>query len=293
MKFEEIKIPQIRIPEFIKNNPLYQYLMQNQLAALFINISLMVVLILVFVLGFFTVYLPVTTNHGETITVPDLTGMSLKDVEEFLDERDLRYVVSDSSYDPKKPALTILDQDPKAKSKVKINRRIHLTIRSVNPPKELVPNIYYNQVKQADLLIESHGFRRGKITYVPDVGKNTVLKVFINNKHVNREELEKGFYLEKGSIIALEVGNGLGENEIELSDFTGKPLVEVEIYLRGVGLGIGSIIYENDPNKEVGTIIKQSPAYEKGKTIKVGDIVDLWVVGYVPPEETTEEGNDN
>lgn len=35
------------------------------------------------VILFFYVYLPIVTRHGETITVPDLEGMQLAQVEDF------------------------------------------------------------------------------------------------------------------------------------------------------------------------------------------------------------------
>ena len=37
----------------------------------------------IMVVGFFNVYLPYTTNHGESITVPNLLGMQKDQLEEF------------------------------------------------------------------------------------------------------------------------------------------------------------------------------------------------------------------
>ena len=42
---------------------------------------------LLLVLGFFYVYLPMSTHHGETITVPKVTGMNVADLENYLEER--------------------------------------------------------------------------------------------------------------------------------------------------------------------------------------------------------------
>ena len=47
---------------------------------------------LLLVLGFFYVYLPVSTHHGETITVPKVTGMNVADLEKYLNERNLAYL---------------------------------------------------------------------------------------------------------------------------------------------------------------------------------------------------------
>ena len=61
---------------------------------------------------YFYMYLPSVTNHGETITVPDVEGMKLEKLEEFLVTRNLRYEVSDSSYSDEHPPLTVLKQYP-------------------------------------------------------------------------------------------------------------------------------------------------------------------------------------
>ena len=81
---------------------------------------------LLLVLGFFYVYLPITTHHGETITVPKVTGMNLADLEQYLDERNLQYFVDDSSYSAGTRPFTVLTQDPAPGEKVKEDRKIYL-----------------------------------------------------------------------------------------------------------------------------------------------------------------------
>ena len=39
----------------------------------------------VLLFGFFNVYLPYSTNHGETITVPDVQGVALEDLDDVQD----------------------------------------------------------------------------------------------------------------------------------------------------------------------------------------------------------------
>ena len=33
---------------------------------------------------FFYIYLPISTNHGETLTVPDITGVHLDELDDYL-----------------------------------------------------------------------------------------------------------------------------------------------------------------------------------------------------------------
>ncbi|WP_448518337.1 PASTA domain-containing protein [Rhodoflexus sp.] len=259
-------------------------LRSNSPIALALNALLAVLAGFMVIILFFYVYLPLTTNHGESITVPDLEGMTLQEAERFLEERELRYIVTDSSYNPKMPPLAILSQDPIKNSKVKVNRRIHLVVNATRPPMEQLPNIIDNSVKQADQILESYGFKRGEIRYVSDIASNAVLKVFYNGKEITRKQMDEGFLLPKGSKIDLEVGDGLGNTQFDLPNLVGKPLAEVQFLLRGMGLDAGNIIYEPGSGRELGIVIRQKPAYEPGKRVKTGEVIDLWVTGNEPTE---------
>jgi beta-lactam-binding protein with PASTA domain len=237
------------------------------------------------VLGFFYIYLPITTHHGDTITVPSVEQLAFDKAVELLEDSDLRYVVTDSTYNPNLPPLTVVKQDPAVGAKVKVNRRIHLTVNSQMPPMEQVPNIIDNSLRQADLVLESYGFKRGKVEFVPDPAANAVLKMFHKGREFTRAQLNKGVSLPKGSVIDLQVGDGVGDTEFEMPNLVGKFLSEAEYLTRGVGLGINVTAYQQAPGKKPGTILSQAPAYAPGAKIKLGDIIDVVVVG----EEVVEE----
>ena len=104
----------------------------------------------------FYIYFPFITNHGETITVPNLVGMEIKDLDEFLSDRDLRYeILEDSSYSSEYPPYTVLQQNPSENDKVKENRKIYLTLNSSIPPKIKMPKIINGSVsKNAQLILK-------------------------------------------------------------------------------------------------------------------------------------------
>jgi len=98
------------------------------------NVGIMTGIGGVFILVFFYIYLPSTTNHKESITIPELVGMSFNDINEFVTQRNLRYeIVADSGYSEALAPLTILTQNPKAGSKVKENRKIYLSLNATVP----------------------------------------------------------------------------------------------------------------------------------------------------------------
>jgi hypothetical protein len=59
----------------------------NTVGGLILNAMLASAALLVLLLLYFYAYLPATTNHGETITVPSIEGMQISQLQEFLIKR--------------------------------------------------------------------------------------------------------------------------------------------------------------------------------------------------------------
>lgn len=234
---------------------------------------------------FFYVYLPSTTNHGETVTVPDLEGIHLDDIDEFLTKRNLRYeVLTDSGYTAAYEPFTILNQHPVPGSKVKESRKIFLTLNATNPPKVKMPDLVDGSVKNAQLVLQSYGLERGSIKYVPDLAQNAVLE-----QNYKGEAIEPGTSIPKGSKIDLVVGDGLGNTVLEVPDVNGMDLEEAEFIIVGSGLKVGSILFqdpalagkdaheviENAAPGERYMVVKQNPTSER--KVRIGVEVDIWL----------------
>ena len=120
----------------------------NEYKYVFKNLMIMIGGISSIIFFIFYIYFPFKTNHGDTITVPNLIGMELNEIDEFLSDRDLRYeILDDSSYSSEYPPYTILQQNPSENEKVKENRKIYLTLNSSIPPKIKMPKIINGSVK--------------------------------------------------------------------------------------------------------------------------------------------------
>ena len=83
---------------------------RNTLGGLLLHLFIAASLLMLLCVLYFYAYLPGTTNHGETITVPNIEGLSIAKVSGFLEEHDLRYEINDSSYSEDYPPLTVLKQ---------------------------------------------------------------------------------------------------------------------------------------------------------------------------------------
>lgn len=224
---------------------------------------------------FFNIYLPKATNHGESITVPNLQGRSFAELENFMDEHKLRYEVNDSTFSAEFPPMTVMKQYPMAGAQVKENRKIFISLNAQNPPKVRMPNLVDGSVKNAQLVLKSFGLELGEITYEPNLAANAVLKQLVNGKPI-----EEGEYIAKGSKINLVVGDGKGNNSFTLDNLMGQDIETAQFNIIGTGLQVGEIHYESAPDKAPNTVLRHIPP--AGATVQTGETVDLWVVKFDP-----------
>ncbi len=233
------------------------------------------------ILFFFYVWLPYTTRHGQTITVPDLKGKKLDEIEEILSDKNLEFAIDDSTYQPDVPHSLVYNQYPLAGSLVKQGRKIFVSITSRMPPQVRMPNLVNRSVINAQSELEGYGLKLGQITYVPDLQQNSVLKQMINGK-----EIPEGAYISKGAAVDLVVGDGLGNQEFNVPTLVGMAKDEAELTLSGSGLQVGAIVYQPESSEPPGVILRQKPS--AGAKIRSGDVVDIWVAGPDPTSLSEE-----
>ncbi|WP_223815809.1 PASTA domain-containing protein [Adhaeribacter rhizoryzae] len=242
------------------------------------HIAVIIIIVALMLFFFFFVYLPSTTNHGETITVPKVEGMKLNEIEDFLAEHSLQYYVSDSSYSSTKEPFTVTKQDPQPGAKVKEDRKIYITYNMKTAPMIKMPKLVDLSLKNAQMILKTSDLQVGKIEFVPDLAQNAVLKQLLKGK-----EIAAGDLIPKGSSVDLVVGDGLGNAEFQVPNVVGMPADEATTLLVGAGLQMGAVQYIAAPNGEPeGTVVRQRPISTPGAKIRVGELVDIWVVGANP-----------
>ena len=239
--------------------------------SLLIHLSIMVTILVAIVLGIFNVWLPSITNHGITITVPDLYETNLEDIEELLTDKGLTYEVQDSVYDGKYEPFTILHQYPAAGSVVKEGRKIFLSINRATPPLLDLPEFTDKSITHYKAIMENLGLKLEKIT----TEKNPyeiVLDVKINGKSI-----AEGSKIPAGSSLEIVLGDGFGKNFFKLSNLFGYSLEDAEFYLKGANLNLEPLRLPPglDTTGLELFVNKQEPL--PGDTVFIGSWVKLWV----------------
>lgn len=95
---------------------------------------------------------------------------------------------------------------------------------------------------------------------------------------------QAGMAVKKGKTVSLTVNSGPSTEQVSVPNVTGSPLSTAESDLEANGLVRGSITYDDESDKEEGTVLSTSP--EGGKKVPKGSAVDLIVSSGKGAEKT-------
>lgn len=230
-------------------------------------------LVVASIFGFTYRWLNKYTNHGQSIDVPELKGLNTEQVTTLLERLHLRFAIVDSVYQLDKTPGIILEQDPAPKAKVKENRTIYLTINSAVPPKVKMPDLTDVSLRQAEAILQSFGLKAGELSYRHDLARNAVLETRFRGKPI-----KPGTSVNKGSVIDLIVGDGIGNEQTSVPNLIGLTKAEALFALEVANLAAGAIIYdENIKDSTSAVVYKQFPLPTDSFRLKQGESVDIYL----------------
>lgn len=256
----------------------------------FISREFFLTLVGLFILGIgfylliFMVIMPFYTRHGDSVLVPDISGLSDTEAQVKLEEMGLRHEVEDSAYFSDIPALTVLNQQPPALSSVKPGRKVFLTLNKKLPPLVKVPKLKDLQFYQAKARLQSWKLEVGRVTRIPDIAHNTILEVNLNGK-----PLKPGTMLPQGTKIDLTVADLYSRTRVAVPQLVGYTYEDAINEIRNLSLVLGGVHYNPDgPVDQYGRVYAQSPKPDYGgDSVRVGYPIDLYLYGSEPE---TDEG---
>ena len=149
-------------------------------------------------------FLDFRTNHGQELKVPDLSKMKLEIAEEKLNELDLEVFLLDTvEFNADFPPFTILEQDPKAGSLVKDERKVYVKLNAGEFTDITIPEFKDKTFRQISSTIKSLTLKEGKITYKPHIAKDVVLQIYQDGRRLRAGEKKK-----KNSTLDFVLGDG-------------------------------------------------------------------------------------
>lgn len=245
------------------------------------NLTLIaVVLVSLLVLSY--IALAVGTRHGMRRTVPDFTGLGLKDAQYYAEQRGLKLIINDSLYVPAYPGGMVLEQLPKGGVAVKEGRKIYITINSFAQKKLPMPYVAGRSLRQAKNMLESAGFGIEKLEYVEDIATNYVLAQYLNGVEITEQSNIK---IEKGTGVVLRVGVSPDQNVTTVPRLIGRKLFDAKGRLWEQGLNVGQVTYDEgitllneDDARVCRQSVIQSSQLPLGSTVSIHLTLDKQVV---------------
>ena len=230
------------------------------------------------VLAFFLllnyVALPLYVNHGRTLPVPNVTGLTLDQATSALSVAGLQPVEAETRPDPDEPVGTVVFQNPAPQTVVKQGRRVYLTV-SGGEVSVVVPQLRGRSLRDAKFALERYGLKLGEISYAPSnqYPENTIVAQSV------APETRAG----KGTHVAISVSSGFGAGGATAPNLVGKTVNEAGRMLQAVGLNVGNITYQLSYELIPNTVVEQFP--HEGETVLAGQKVDLFVVKVGKPTD--------
>tara|TARA_R110002072_G_scaffold38347_8_gene111213 strand:+ start:1297 stop:2166 length:870 start_codon:yes stop_codon:yes gene_type:complete len=235
---------------------------------------LVAVLLLALLFWAFNSWLFSYTRHDKNIEVPSVYRLSTVEAEDILSSLELEFEVLDSSeYDPDFPKGAIIAQYPDSGSSVKPGRLILLTINPLQAKKIELPQLVEKSKRRAIYDLESKGFKVGEIEYVPDIGKDVVVNVKINGELVKAKTA-----YEKGTVVNLVLGAGLGNQKVRVPYLKRLTREEAEAKLLKFSLNRGAISYDEEiTDTATALVFDQNPSASLLPFLYQGQQVDIWL----------------
>lgn len=152
------------------------------------------------------------TNHNEYEIVPDLKGMTVDEATRALESKDLKFEITDSIYTTAVQPGMVVEQVPKAGTKIKNNRAIYATIRCFSAQIVTVPQVVDMSVRQGMSTLNGLGIKNISIEKIPTEYNDLIYELKMNGL-----PLHAGDKIPVDARLTLIVGDGtIGTNDEEL-----------------------------------------------------------------------------
>jgi beta-lactam-binding protein with PASTA domain len=249
---------------------------------LWVNVVSGIVLLLLLLLLFLG-SLALLTQHGKTMRIPTVTGLSYSEAKKSLEAQGFEVQIQDSVYSDTMHPLQVVKQFPEAESQVKINRTVYLTINRAQAPFIQMPNLVSMSFRNADMVLRQYGLKIGDTIFRPDFARNSVLE-----QQFSGQVIKPGTKIQQGSSITLVLGNGIGGGQgFIVPDLFGLTYLQAKARLDSMGVSIGAVVTEKDVRDSAeGYIWKQTPPQigedNMPNRIKPGMAIDIWLKAQRP-----------
>jgi beta-lactam-binding protein with PASTA domain len=151
-----------------------------------------------------------------------------------------------------------------------------------------MPNLIGYSFRNAEVVLRTMDLKVGDTLFRPDFARNAVLE-----QRYNGGVITAGAKIRKGSSITLVLGDGLGDQPIEVPGLVGLSYEEAKALLDGSGLSFGAIVLDPAVKDTLsGFVFRQSPSPVDEDNlpakIRPGQLIDIWLQSQRPSRDTLQ-----
>lgn len=233
---------------------------------------LMMLGVTIVLLALVFMFIKIYARQGHEYELPDVTGSNIAELKAN-NPLSLEIVIMDSIFRPGTEGGLILTQDPKGGTAVKKGRKIYLTITAYNPEDAVFPELAGMTVRQAISELTGCGLEVGRLKFIEDPYKNTIIDHTCKGKTVYA-----GQQIERGSVIDLVVGLGDSTGSSVIPFVIGKTADHARRDIVSASLNVGKEHFRGVSNKNTAVVYRQEPDYTGVSRYAFGTTVDLWYI---------------
>lgn len=227
------------------------------------------------------------TDHGEVVSLPEFTGMSLTNAQSIADKHDFKFVVMDSSWRSDKPKGIILLQDPKPNSPVKENRTIYITTTKYTPDTVSLASFQeyeYNFTNYNRYLINKNivGIVKERI-FDSRQDNNSILHFNHEGNKVTDKELRgKGYAVSMEDTLYFTVTERTSLS-VSIPNLVCMKYDPAEFLISSSNLEVGEIHLDASVTDKTNAYVwRQVPAFRARRVVPVGSQVELYLTQEIP-----------
>ena len=214
---------------------------------------------------------------GDSITVPDVSGMTEDEAQSALENAGFRNISSEFTYHDSVPSGQVIGTTPEAKAEATEDTEIVMQV-SKGAERKTVPNVVGQKDADAQNAIKSAGLSVGTVTY--EYSDSVAQGIVIS------QSVDGGKKVSAGTTVDLVISNGPEPAaKGNVPPVTGTSESNARQLIQNAGLSVGTVTYQHSSSVAAGYVISCSPGV--GSSVDEGTSVSLVVS--TGPEQTNPD----
>ena len=214
---------------------------------------------------------------GDSITVPDVSGMTEDEAQSALENAGFRNISSEFTYHDSVPSGQVIGTTPEANAEATEDTEIVMQV-SKGAERKTVPNVVGQKDADAQNAIKSAGLSVGTVTY--EYSDSVAQGIVIS------QSVDGGKKVSAGTTVDLVISNGPEPAaKVNVPPVTGTSESNARQLIQNAGLSVGTVTYQHSSSVAAGYVISCSAGV--GSSVDEGTSVSLVVS--TGPEQTNPD----